>query len=145
MPESLDMGRVVVSAVVESIEDVWRVQRGELAVGNVRRIEISEALIDSETTVLCLPSGLVKQLGLKPCGERVSQIQGRRHRVQIYAPVRLTVQARDCNTEVVELPDGEPALIGNVPLLLLDFVVDPPSRQLIGNLAHSGEQMLELY
>jgi hypothetical protein len=36
-------------------------------------------------------------------------------------------------------------LIGQVPLELLDFVVDPRAQKLIGNPAHGGEQMLEMY
>jgi hypothetical protein len=36
-------------------------------------------------------------------------------------------------------------LIGQVPLEMLDFVVDPQSQRLIGNPEHGGEQMLELY
>ena len=38
-----------------------------------------------------------------------------------------------------------PVLIGQVPLELLDFVVDPKGRRLIGNPEHGGEQMIEMY
>ena len=44
--------------------------------------------------------------------------------VNIYGTVRLTVQGRDCPTDVTELPDDCPVLIGQIPLELLDFVVD---------------------
>ena len=43
------------------------------------------------------------------------------------------------------LPDDCPVLIGQVPLELMDFVVDPNSQRLIGNPAHGGVEMLELY
>ena len=42
-------------------------------------------------------------------------------------------------------PDDCPVLIGQIPLEALDFVVDPANRRLIGNPAHGGEQMIELY
>ena len=59
--------------------------------------------------------------------------------------VRLTVQSHDCTVDVSELPDECPVLIGQVPLELLDFVVDPAGQRLLGNPAHGGEQMLEIY
>ena len=37
-----------------------------------------------------------------------------------------------------------PLLIGQVPLELLDFVVDPVGQKLIGNPDHGGEQMIDL-
>jgi hypothetical protein len=43
------------------------------------------------------------------------------------------------------LPDDCPVLIGQVPLEVLDFVVDPQGQRLIGNPAHGGEQILEIY
>ena len=57
----------------------------------------------------------------------------------------LTVQGRECPMDVAEVPDDCPVLIGQVPLELLDFVVDPANQRLIGNPAHGGEQMLEMY
>jgi hypothetical protein len=36
-------------------------------------------------------------------------------------------------------------VLGQVPLEVLDFVVDPKGHRLIPNLAHGGEQMTEEY
>ena len=47
--------------------------------------------------------------------------------------------------DVTELPDGCPVLIGQIPLEAMDFVVDMPSRSVIGNPAHGGEHVIELY
>jgi hypothetical protein len=57
----------------------------------------------------------------------------------------LTIQGRECKVEVAEPPDDCPVLIGQVPLELLDFVVDPVGQQLIGNPDHNGEQMIDLF
>ena len=43
----------------------------------------------------------------------------------------------------MEVPDG-PVVIGHIPLLDLDYVVDLESRSLIGNPAHGGERMYEI-
>ena len=59
--------------------------------------------------------------------------------------VKLTLQGRDCVCDVTEVDDACPVLIGQVPLELMDFVVDPGRRQLVGNPAHGGEHMIEMY
>lgn len=65
--------------------------------------------------------------------------------MQVYGTVRLTVQGRECNADVSEFPDECPVLIGQLPLEMLDFVVDPVGQRLIGNPAHGGEHMIEIY
>ena len=47
------------------------------------------------------------------------------------------------NFDVIEIPENVPNLIGQVPLEVLDFVVDAKGRELIPNPAHGGEQMTE--
>ena len=47
--------------------------------------------------------------------------------------------------KVAELPDESPVLIGQVPLGLLDFVVDPVAQRLIGNPDHGGKQMIDMF
>ncbi len=47
--------------------------------------------------------------------------------------------------DVVEAPNSFSALIGQLPLAALDFVVDPKQRKLIGNPAHGGEHVIECF
>ncbi len=63
----------------------------------------------------------------------------------MYEAVRLTIMGRSCKMDVLEVPDGVPALIGQIPLEYLDFVVDPQQQILIGNPAHGGEHTFEMY
>jgi hypothetical protein len=65
--------------------------------------------------------------------------------VAVYEAVRLTIQGRFCSVDVMEVPDDVPVLIGQIPLEMLDLVVDLQGRRLIGNPAHGGEHVLELY
>ncbi len=64
------MGRVTVHAVVESLEDLYRVQRKELSLDKVRRVEIESALVDTVATGLSMPRQFVEQLGLLPLRTR---------------------------------------------------------------------------
>jgi hypothetical protein len=58
------MGRVVTEATIESLEDLWAVERGLLPADQVRRITISEARVDTDATLLNLPTRLIRHLGL---------------------------------------------------------------------------------
>ena len=63
----------------------------------------------------------------------------------LYDAVRLTIQGPSSTVDVMEVPDEVPTLIGQVPLELLDFVVDSGGQKLIGNPAHGGQHVLEAY
>jgi clan AA aspartic protease len=138
------MGRVAVPAVVESLEDLYRVHRGDMAAEQIRRVEVVEALVDTGATGLSLPRRLVEQLGLIPIRTRRAVTMAGVRDVPTYGAVKLTVQGRDCVCDVTEVDDACPVLIGQVPLELMDLVVDPGRRQLVGNPAHGGEHMIEL-
>jgi predicted aspartyl protease len=143
--ESATMGKVIVTAKVESLEDLYKVQQGALPPEQVRSIEVSDALVDTGATILSMPKRLIDQLGLRPIRTRPARTSAGTVTVQVYGTVRLTIQGRDCPTDVAEAPDDCPVLIGQVPLELLDFVVDPLGQRLIGNPEHGGEHILEMY
>jgi hypothetical protein len=46
---------------------------------------------------------------------------------------------------VGEIADEFPVLIGQVPLELLDWLVDPKGQRLMGNPAHGGEHVMEVF
>ncbi|HQU42597.1 MAG TPA: hypothetical protein PK867_07280 [Pirellulales bacterium] len=46
---------------------------------------------------------------------------------------------------MIEVPNGVPVLMAQIPLEHLDFMVDLVGRRLIGNPAHGGEHMYELF
>lgn len=138
------MGRVIVPAVIESLEDVYRVYRGELTADQVRRVEVVDALVDSGATGLSLPRSLIQQLGLLPLRSRRAITTSGMREVQTFGAVKLTIQGRDCVCDVTEVDEACPALIGQVPLELMDFVIDPGRRVLTGNPAHGGEHIIEL-
>ena len=139
------MGRLTVEATIESLQDLWLVERGELQPEQVRRVEIPDASVDTGATALALPMRLVEALGLEKAFEKQSMSSRGLGTVNIYGPVRLTVQGRQCHVDVVGLPDEVPALIGQLALEGMDWVVDFQQQRLIGNPAHGGEEMLEMF
>ena len=138
-------GRVLTEATIENLEDLWAAKRGLLAREEVRRLTISDALVDTGATLLSLPKGLIERLGLeKIATKRVISSTGFGE-ASIYSAVRLTISGRTCTMDVVEVSDDVPVLIGQLPLEHLDLVVDLRSRSLIGNPSHGGEHIYELY
>jgi hypothetical protein len=51
---------------------------------------------------------------------------------------------REATTDVLEGAEGNPVLIGQIPLEMMDWVVDMRNKKLIGNPAHGGEHILEV-
>jgi clan AA aspartic protease len=144
--ETAEMGRVQVEATIESLKDEWAVEQGLRKPDEVRKVTVRDALVDTGATMLSLPTSLVKQLGLKEfTKKRITSSDGGVRDVPVYEAVRLTIHERSCTIDVLEVPDNVPVLVGQVPLELLDFIVDMKSRSLVGNPAHGGEHMYEMY
>jgi len=139
------MGRVLSEARIENIRDLYAVEEGRLADGEVRRVNVDDALVDTGATTLALPTRLIAELGLKQVAQKQATSSRGVGPVNIYEAVRLSVQERFCTVDVVEVPDEVPVLIGQIPLEMMDLVVDLQGRRLVGNPAHGGEQILELY
>ena len=139
------MGRTTTEATIENLQDLWDAERGLIPDEQVRRVTVNDALADTGATLLSLPAGLIQKLGLKRHSSRRVTSSVGVVEAPMYDAVRLTIQGRDCTMDVMEVPDTVPVLIGQIPLEHLDFVVDPVGRRLIGNPAHGGEHMYELF
>jgi predicted aspartyl protease len=106
---------------------------------------ITDALVDTGATLLSLPTRLIRELGLQPVAKkRVTSTTGVGE-ATLFDTVRLTVAGRSCGMDVLEVPDTVPVLIGQIPLEHLDLTIDMRSRTLVGNPAHGGEHMYELF
>ena len=136
--ETKTMGRVVVKARIENLNDLILVRAGHKKADEVRVLEVENALVDTGAAMLSLPKSLIKKLGLQKFTSRRMRTAKGSVMANIYDAVRLTIQGRDCTIDVSQVAEGCPALIGQVPLELLDFVVDPKGQKLIGNPEHGG-------
>src|SRR5882724_6156788 len=119
------MGKVLVTARIENLNDLFKAKEKSIPEQEVRVIEVDDALVDTGATGLSMPKRLIQQLGLEPLRTRQARTSAGPITVQIYGTARLTIQGRDCPTDVTELPDDCPVLIGQIPLEAMDFVVDP--------------------
>jgi predicted aspartyl protease len=138
----VDVGRIVVEMRVENADDLTLVALGQLAADKVRSLDL-QALVDTGMTLVGLPSSDIVRLGLRPVRQRRSTTAAGQVLIQIFSGVRVTVQGRDCLTEVMELPDGSPPVLGPIPLEILDFWIDMKNGRLVGNPEHGGEWRMD--
>lgn len=88
---------------------------------------------------------MIKQVGLmRPDTVRSQTTNGEAIRYR-YEPVTLELMGRRENFDVIAVPENVPNLLGQVPLEVLDFVVDSKGQRLIPSPAHGGEQRTAEY
>ena len=135
------MGKIIVTIKTTNLKDVFLSQAGARK-GKPRSVEV-EAVVDTGATRLYLRPSVIKKLGL----QRTDTVRARTTNGDVirykYEPVQLELMGRKENFDVIQIPENVPNLLGQVPLEVLDFVVDPKRQKLIPNPAHGGEQMTE--
>jgi predicted aspartyl protease len=143
--ENATMGKVLVSAKIENLDDLFRVSTGDRAEADVRRVEVADALVDTGAFGLLMPLRMIEHLGLAPVRTRMSRTISGEIPITTYRAVRLTVQGRDCVVDVSGIADHLPVIIGQLPLESMDWVVDMRGQRLIGNPEHGGEDMVDIF
>jgi predicted aspartyl protease len=139
------MGKVLVSAKIENLNDRLNARGGRLKPDQVRSVNLSEAMVDTGSKLLGLPRRLIEQLGLDCYATRQATTTAGQVECNLYSAVWLTIDGRECSVDVAEVPDDCPALIGYVPLELLDYVVDVVGQRLIPDPKQGGQRLLDMY
>jgi predicted aspartyl protease len=139
-----EMGKVVTEATFANLHDLHDANLGRLPADQIRRVTVSDAQLDSGVTTLGLPKRLIDQLGLIKQHEKRAMTAGGLRMINVYESVRVEIMGREATVDPIEVPEGCPVLIGQVPLEIMDWVIDMKGRKLIGNPAHDGEQILDL-
>ena len=143
--ETAAVGRVLTEAKIENVEDLWAIKQGLREPDQARAVTVPNALVDTGATLLSIPTALIQKLGISKVGTRHVRSSVGVTEAAMYEAVRLTIGGRSCTMDVIEVPDGVPVLIGQIPLEHLDFVVDLRNRTLMGNPEHGGEHVYEMY
>ncbi len=135
------MGKVIARIKFTNYSDLV-LKRLKLTKRKPREVEV-DAVVDTGATRLYLRRSVIRKLGLVRLDTVRSQTTNGEVIRYKYEPVELQLMGRRENFDVIEIPETVPNLIGQVPLEVLDFVVDAKGRKLIPNPAHGGEQMSE--
>jgi predicted aspartyl protease len=119
-----EVGKVLVTAKIQNLEDLFSVQQGRLLPEEVRSVSVPDALVDTRATGLMVPKRLIAQLGLREFRRREAKTVGGTITMGVHQAAQLTIQGRDCTVDVNEVADDLPVLTGQIPLEALDWVVD---------------------
>lgn len=129
---------------VTNQHDRWNVEQGTLRPEQVRTVTL-EALVDTGATTLALPADIVLALGLPEINRRrVKMANGAVEELAVVGGFLLEILGRTGMCEAFVLPAGSTPLIGQVPLEILDLVVDPKSREARVNPASPDMPLLDL-
>jgi predicted aspartyl protease len=137
------IGKVVVKIKLTNPFDLGA-QHRKLSTARPRVVEV-DALVDTGATRLYLKPSVIQALALEKVEEVISQTTNGAATRSVFEPVRLELQGRYGNFDVVDIGENVPNLIGQIPLEYLDLVVDSKSHKLIPNPEHGQKQMSEEY
>jgi predicted aspartyl protease len=143
--ETPTMGKTLVKARITNLADIVNSKTGLLSPDQVRSIEVEDALVDTGAKIISMPRRLIHQLGLEHFDTRPATTAAGDIPCKLYHSVRLELQGRECISDVAEVADTCPVLIGYIPLELMSYIVDPVNQRVIPNPEHGGEQVIELY
>jgi predicted aspartyl protease len=144
-PGGEDVGRIVTPLVIRNRHDERLAREGAIPANAVRTVEVADALVDTGASTLCLPPSLIAALGLTPDERRTVRTAAGLREATVYSEVLATIQDRNAVVRVLEVPEGTPVLVGQIPLEEMDLVLYPLGGKLIPNPAHGGQWSLEIY
>ena len=123
------MGQVIANLTVTNRIDQVLAERGFITPEEVRTSILSDVLVDTGATLLCLPSAVISQLGLVVGGEaRVDSVGVQKGR--IFRDVDLCVENRQGTFDCLELTEVTFALLGVTPMEVLGLEPDLRNRKL---------------
>jgi len=136
------MGRVIVKLKLTNSADL---HGRESTVGGARpRTAQIEALVDTGATTLCLKPSVIRELGIRLLREVPSQTAAGSRVTRVYSPVQIELMDRAGDFNVMEVDESAPNLLGQLPLELLDLVVDSRGQRVTPNPDHGNQWVLEM-
>ena len=106
------VGQIRVEVTVKNELDVQAASEGHLAAVNVRRATLSDVLVDTGATTLCLPADVVAALGLPYKRNAMAETAIGYHEIRVFGQATVALMGRENTFECVELPEGAPPLLG---------------------------------
>lgn len=124
------MGKVTVDLTITNHIDQILAERGFIDADQVRSMTLTDVLVDTGASRLCLPADVVRQLGLPLQSEVDARIAVGVQSLRVFKEVDLAVCGRKGTFNCVELPEGESPLLGLIPLEDLGLQPDLQNQQI---------------
>ncbi|MBE9215864.1 aspartyl protease [Plectonema cf. radiosum LEGE 06105] len=124
------IGQVITTLSVTNRIDQVLAYRGFISPEEVRTIILTDVLVDTGATLLCLPSAVINQLGLVEGGEARVETSAGVQKGRIFRDVDLCVENRRGTFDCLELTEVSFALLGVTPMEVLGLEPDLKNRKL---------------
>lgn len=125
-----EMGKVLTTIKVANRADEILADAEVIAADQVRSETVENVLVDTGATTLCLPADIIRKLGLKIQKEVDVMTAMGIGKARIYRDVGLSICGREGTFECLELPEGQNALLGVIPLEALGIEIDLKNQTL---------------
>jgi len=127
---STPMGKVFTTLTIVNRADQILAEAGVIPEETIRSITLSNVLVDTGATTLCLPADAIAKLGLKILKEvDVATAMGI-GKARIFQDAKVSMFGREGTFECLELPGGGDALLGVIPLESLGLEIDIQNQTL---------------
>jgi len=127
---STPMGKVFTTLTIVNRADQILAEAGVIPEEKIRSITLSNVLVDTGATTLCLPADAIAKLGLKILKEvDVATAMGI-GKARIFQDAKVSMFEREGTFECLELPGGGDALLGVIPLESLGLEIDIQNQTL---------------
>ena len=124
------MGKITTTLTITNRPDQGKSEDGLIPSDQVRSITLNNVLIDTGATTLCLPANAIAQLGLKLLKEVDDATATGIRQARIFQDAKISLLGREGTFECLELPGGNEALLGVIPLEALGIELDLKNQTL---------------
>jgi clan AA aspartic protease len=124
------VGKVETTLTVINRGDEVMAQRGAMDEERVRTLSITNVLVDTGATTLCLPIELIRELGLPLLRSMAVTTATGDEELELYQDAKIELEGRSGTFECIALPDGSTPLLGVVPLEMLGLEPDLQNQRL---------------
>ncbi len=141
------MGKVISKIKLTNKDDLVMLEKGYITKDKVRSI-VTEGLVDTGATYLCLPEEIVDQLGLEIVKEvTANYADGSKKKKKIADGVRITFMdhGREATVMCVVENRGTQILIGQIPLEYTDLHPDCVKEKLEVNPDSPDMPLIEIF
>ncbi|NJP10994.1 MAG: aspartyl protease [Leptolyngbyaceae cyanobacterium RU_5_1] len=118
------MGKVITTLTVINRIDQANARRGLIPAEQVRSVTLNNVLVDTGATTLCLPGDVIAKLGLELLKEVDVTTATGLSTARIFQDAKISLFGREGTFECLELPGGQNALLGVIPLEALGLAPD---------------------
>ncbi|BAZ14918.1 hypothetical protein NIES4071_67880 [Calothrix sp. NIES-4071] len=119
------------TVTVKNLEDEILASQGLMPSDQIRSVTIENVIVNTRTNRLCLPVDVIAELRLTFEEEVGVKTATGVRTLRLFKDLVLTVQGRNAYSRCIELPEGESAILGLIPLEELGLKPDENNQQLI--------------